>query len=205
MLSQTQSFHTQNLLPNPCNFCHVSFGQQWSWVEVSSSTDIRGSAAWRRTEDVIWRVDLGGLQPWRSPSTYVATHDECLKAIKADSGGLLTPPRFNRLEYRSEITACTQRWQSLELSLWSELFSIPWNDTQLFFLVISRPTHKWPRATQKKNAWAGEFYCSSEINASLIVILYRNVKRKIILTDFCGLCKYLYPLWAAFCFCKILT
>lgn len=28
MWLQTQSIHTQTLLPNPCNLCHVSFGQQ---------------------------------------------------------------------------------------------------------------------------------------------------------------------------------
>lgn len=65
MLLQTWILHTQNLLPKPCNFCHVSFGQQQWWVEAPS-TDIRAPVAWRRTEDVIWRVVLGGLQLWRS-------------------------------------------------------------------------------------------------------------------------------------------
>ena len=46
-LLQKQNVHTQTLLPKPCNFCHVSFGQQYCWGEVPMA-EIRG------TEHAVW-------------------------------------------------------------------------------------------------------------------------------------------------------
>lgn len=52
--------------------------------------------------------------------TYVATQDEYLKAIKADSGGLQTPSGFDRAVCGSEMFYCGL-WRKLELVVFDEM------------------------------------------------------------------------------------
>lgn len=125
MLLQTQSIHTQTLLPKPCNFCHVSFGQQQCWVEVLLDQHQRLSG--RETH---WRRHMESCAGWFAalevPSTYVATHDEWLKAIKADSGGLLTPSWFNELEYCSYLLKPADKKENLQSFLVGINVILPW-------------------------------------------------------------------------------
>lgn len=97
MLLQTWSIHTQVLLPKPCNFCHLSFGQQQRWVEVPLDQDQRLSGL-----ETHWRRHMEGCAGWFAAlevlSTYVAAFDEWLKAIK-----LTVEVWFKGLEYPCDM------------------------------------------------------------------------------------------------------